>query len=614
MKQQTAWYAPLGLMAAAIVGYAFFYNPPPYLTASIDANNVATFAVYDLPTLSDTGAGIRIFLSHGDGTYFMGSVAEFATHTHTYQAGNYSAFAEVVVTYDDQDEPPKRTGAINVQASSNTAVPSPPVPLANGKKILLNRTTNAVPGDSITYIITYEHDGRCSDGTLSGSVKFTYDNTLLDFGQPDLFSETAGNTTATGSATTKEYTFSNLNPGGQRSFFVRLKTEETAAVDAAMSPAPHVELILNGAITGRKCDMDTFVSRDTIVGQQIAAAHDPNFKTVLKNDLCQGDFVTWRIDFQNLGNAPTDSVVISDWIDTLFEYNSVTVLNAQSKFSVVPSAYNPAAREWRFKMAPINLRGLGERGVSEEATKGHVVFQVKKRDHIPCNAAANAARIFFGYNPPVFTSTVLAAYPCDTLNCAPCDTTELLLPPRTIIAGDSLNILSDLPASLDGFSGSDWNFKWYPTDGLDNPFVLTPTLTKAVYRTYTLVASTTSDSCQQVVVTVPVRPAAQLNMTVGTPCDKNLWSINAQATGRPPTNLVWNYGSAGTASWSRPNLSGSQTVYVAVWDTQTDQYVEKWVALPFNCPSKKPFPVWPLVALAVVVMGLALWYFLFKKP
>jgi hypothetical protein len=228
---------------------------------------------------------------------------------------------------------------------------------------------------------------------------------------------------------------------------------------------------------------------------------------------------------------------VSDWIDTLFEYNSVTVLD--SKFPVTPVAYNPGAREWRFSMTGINLRGLGEKGVQEEDTKGFVVIRAKKRVHPKCNAAANAARILFGCNPPVFTATALATFPCDS-TCSPCNLEkEFVLPPRGIAGGDSLFTVAQFTAAFGNKALlGGWTFKWYPTDGLGNPFDAMPILTKPISRTYTLVASD-SINCKYFIATVPVMPPHPLGINISKQCSSNTgWSITATATGRPPDHLV----------------------------------------------------------------------------
>jgi hypothetical protein len=89
------------------------------------------------------------------------------------------------------------------------------------------------------------------------------------------------------------YTFSGMKSGDQRSLFILLKTRDTASVNMPLLPAPFVTLTFLG-----ERESECAVYGDMIVGQNIASSHDPNYKTVLENDLCTGDSVTWRIDFQ----------------------------------------------------------------------------------------------------------------------------------------------------------------------------------------------------------------------------------------------------------------------------------------------------------------------------
>jgi hypothetical protein len=86
--------------------------------------------------VTGTDAFIRIFLSHGDGTFFIGTLDELGAHSHTYafDADGYYAFAEVIAAYDDNDKPPKRTALTQI-TNLNSSVTTPPAGFSlNGKK------------------------------------------------------------------------------------------------------------------------------------------------------------------------------------------------------------------------------------------------------------------------------------------------------------------------------------------------------------------------------------------------------------------------------------------------------------------------------------------------
>lgn len=632
MKMKKSWLLAPASIGLAAVCYAFFGPPPPppSLTVSLSSGNVATFTPNDLPVPSGTGASTWLLLSHGDGTYFMGTPSQLSAHSHQYTPGStYHPFLEYVEVYDDNKKPPGRT-AVSVSISSGTAPTEAPT-LIPSNNIRLQRSTNPVPGDSVTYIITYENMPDCASA-VGGKIKFTYDNTVFEYGQTDnYFQEGAATVSSSGSSTTREISFTNLPAGGQRNFFIRLKTKDGVDTNRVLNPATHVELALDKGASDLCWSTTPFT--DTITGERVLASHDPNFKTVVKNDLCRGDSVTWRIDFQNTGNAMEDSVVVADWIDTIFEFNSVTLID--SKFPVSSMQWRPGTREVRFAMFPITLHGLGEPALlKEEDTRGYVILRAKKRQIYPypkCSAAANAARIFFGCNPPVFTETALASYACDTINCTPCSImVDTFLPAAAIPPSPGGPVISSVQlTSLLGDSLSGWNFKWYPTAGLDNPLTAVPNVTSPVNRTYTLVASYTGSvpSCSQAVIRVPVAPAHRLQMTATPVLSANSncpnapkWSVRAKVAGKDTLNLVWNNCTyTGRGTWYSPeqNLDPSN-YYVSVWDTLSDDYVETWVRLPMQCNntgSGGSLPAWLRYLLyglgATLLLGIA--YRLLKR-
>lgn len=606
--------------------YSFYYWQPSLVATPNSSNtNEFSFDLTGLPSLTGANAKWKVMLSHGDGTYFFGTLAELSAHRHTYSNGNHTAFAEVVAAYDDDKKPPKRAISVPVNISGLTN-PSQPDDLQtmNGRKILLRKTTRAVPGDIITYMITYEHDATCNGGNLGGTIKFQFDDVLFNYVSTDRFNSEDANYNSAGLVTISfDNTNKELVSGEQRSVFITLQTKTTAQVGTLLGSKPNVEVEFKYKPTSSEyttCTHTSSIHRDTIHDQSISDSHDPNFKTVVQNGLCNGDYVTWRVDFQNEGTAPETLIVVSDWIDTLFEYESVTVLQGQCTFQVSAERYNPANREWRFVMSGPNvaLRGLGESGVREDETKGHVVFRVKKRAHPKCNAAANSARIIFGCNPPVFTDVALADFPCTTdslpqpLPCPTC--TTFVFDSLPVVAADT-GVALITPAQLASFFANlqlpnSWTYKWYPALHLSNPLVAMPTLTRAVNRKYTLVASHNSD-CVKVVVHVLVKPPTPLGLTFKKWCtgttSGDKWNVTATATptSRSNTDLLWKPCGSNVGSQSIGPVSGGNTAYFGVWDTLTDQVAEGWVWLPDTCPSPN-FPWgWVLVILGGIVLVVA---------
>lgn len=626
MKRKHVWVATTALLAVIIPLLSFYFYTGPTLGVNINASNQATYPMTNVPTPSSASEILRVFVSHGDGTYYLGTYDSLvATHSHQYAdngSTGYSAFAETILLYDDHNKPPERTSSQNFTVNLTGSISAQPS-LIQDDNIELSRTTNPVSGDSLTYIIRYEHPGNtvCTD-TLDGMVKFQYDTNIFDDVQADLFFDESENETTNGNVATKVFTFTDLAPGQQRSMFVLLHTKDNIRTLTALSPSTNVEL----NFTDKESCSSIPTYRDTVmVGEMVLASHDPNIKSVVSNQLCSGDStVTWRIDFQNYGNATEDSVVVSDWIDNLFDFNSVEIVD--SKFTVTDIQQRPNTREYRFVMAGSDmiLKGMREANVREDETRGYLVLRAKKETFIACNAMANAARIFFGCNPPVTTETALAPFAClDSI----CDSCTVLLDlrldsvkvqPAPGNPGSYVFLTADnLPSQLTSlFASNDWAYKWYPSAGMADPFVLYPQLDRQYRRTYTLVASRETN-CERVVLRVNVWPEDVLGMDVeydlagGCPGGPPIWDLTAIATGRPPTHLVWNNCQFSGVDTFRQGGLSQNFFYVAVWDTLTDQYVERWVNLPNTCPKKPPIPPW-VWAVAVVLLLIS-GYFFFRR-
>ncbi|MEZ4966062.1 MAG: hypothetical protein R2791_12545 [Saprospiraceae bacterium] len=606
MKKIRSWMTVLGMLSLSVIYFSFF-DPPadPTLVTTIDNNNVASFTVNDLPTVSGTGSGLRIFLSHGDGTYFMGTPGELAGHSHHYAhaAGGYLPFAEVIAFYDDNKKPPKRTVPDTVPTSGTATAPTY-TPPAMSNNILLRKTCSIVPGDSITYIITYEHPGDCST-SLNGTILFKFDDAVFDFRQSDLFGE---NEQTSPGAGIREYTFTNLAPGEQRSFFVLLETKATVAVGSSLSALTNVSLAFGRSDVPSGCSDLTFT--DTIADGAVLSSHDPNHKTVYENAICQDQEVTWRIDFQNEGDAPETNIVVSDWIDPLLDFDAVQVTGHSPNIgsvSVVRTDINN--REYRFKMNGLNLKGLGQRDVREDETKGYFLLKTSLNNNARCNAVANASRIFFGCNPPVFTETALAPIPCDSL-CGPCTTLLDTILPVSINPGKEVFDPSMLPPAIHSkLNNGAWYFKWYPGTGLSDPFTLVPVVDQAYNRTYTLVASS-AVNCERIVVRVPLKPDPPLTMAINKVClGSSGWKFDATAQSAQKQDLIWNDCSTNINPFTM-QLPSPQRVYVGVWDTLTDRVAEAWIIDPScsSSPACSPACIWAAVALIALLLFLVFPY------
>lgn len=607
----------LAVAVSAVVGWSFFWPSLPTLTAIQSASNAKeyAFSVSPLPGSS----GHRILLYHGDGTFFLGTASELISHRHTYPTSQtYTAFAEAVGLYDD-DVPPKRTAPISVTPGTTGTHTSTTAPLASW--VLLRRDVNAVPGDSITYIATCEN--KCPN-SISGKIRFKFDDDKFDYIQTDCnFDAPSAPTsimTSNGLEATVELDFTNLAPGAQLNALFLLETSTGVSVGAPLNIPPTAEL----QITQGVCKETTYT--DQILGQTVVASHDPNYvESFGSNDMCKQEEVTWRVHFQNYGNAPEDSVQIYCWIDTLLDFNSVKLIGGnpyQQPQITETSLPDRRIRKYvLYQHQPrIDLKGTKESPVpQEEDTRGYIELQAKRRITRKCNAILSRARIHFSCNPPIETNTMLTPFPC-TDTCNTCIPDTIVLPTQTLAANSPL-----IPPSFHStawyaaLQKSDTYLKWYPSEGISGTFQVNPTLDNPIRREYILVASY-PDTCLRTVVKVPVtmncplRLNIQQTLTPGTDCTKPTWDVTVTAVGANAANLLWNYNCLkGVSSHTWPTLSEG-VLYVSVWDITTGCSVEKWIKVGGNCGQSPPWSDVTIFLAGLLVTAIAfLLYRIFRK-
>ncbi len=488
---------------------------------------------------------------------------------------------------------------------------------------MLQSTCSAVPGDFITYIVTCDFRGMCSTpSTATGSVTFRYNERVFNFigmspapiyNSTGLVVDALDNPNNTTDPILKKvvYTFSNIPTDRQFNLFFQLQTKNDASL-LGLNPMPSAELQVSS--TG---GCDKFEVNDLITGQTVRSSHDPNYVEIVSNDPCDlsGD-IKWRIHFQNEGNAPEDSIWITDWIDPMLDFsNATTPVWSGINGSTLATWKRQGDRTVNWFIDGLRLKGLGQRGVREDETRGYVELITKKSQHFDCSAFVNRARIRFGSKPPIETADAIVSMPCtrDELCSDSCLTIlDTAFARRATLLGDLLlngpMFTTNAVAMLDNAS----HLKWYPADGLYSAITLNPSLTKNVRRVYTLVAS--FPGCKRSIIRVPVGPDCNIRFTQKTllsngDCNKPNWNLTVNAIGVPATNLMWHNGTTGVSSFLTANHT-PQLVYVGVWDTLTGCSAEKWIKLADKCPSSNPRGPW--VPIGVVAFMVVIAFFLLK--
>jgi uncharacterized repeat protein (TIGR01451 family) len=134
----------------------------------------------------------------------------------------------------------------------------------------------------------------------------------------------------------------------------------------------------------------------------VSNSYDPNLKSVYPSKIIddKNGKLTYTIQFQNTGNAPAQHIYIIDTLDANLDISTFELL-AYTVQPVVQLIGNVA----RFNFPNINLPDSNS---NEPGSHGFVQFRIKLKDSLQLHTAIeNTSSIYFDFNPPVQTNTVV---------------------------------------------------------------------------------------------------------------------------------------------------------------------------------------------------------------
>ncbi len=246
--------------------------------------------------------------------------------------------------------------------------------------------TPSRPGFNSTFKILYKNKGT---QIQSGSILFTYDNTLMDFVScsPNSYNQTTN--------------FINMNyldlmPTEVREFIIILNINspmETPPVNAGD------DLGFDAIILPIEND-EVPADNHSQIKVTAVNSYDPNDKTCLEGNTISpemvGEYVHYVIRFENTGTFAAENVVIADIIDaTKFEINTLIPQSSSHDFF---TRINGNKVEFIFEN--INLP------FDDENNDGYVAFKIKTKSNLVVgDELTNTASIYFDYNFPIITNT-----------------------------------------------------------------------------------------------------------------------------------------------------------------------------------------------------------------
>ena len=177
-----------------------------------------------------------------------------------------------------------------------------------------------------------------------------------------------------------------------------------------------------------------------MLSDSIRGSHDPNDKRVqpavglTPNEIASGKELLYTIRFQKTGNLPADRVRITDKLDTALDVSTLRLVASSHEIS-------------SFRLLPGNLLevvfnniNLKDSSSNELESHGFISFAIQRNKIYKNNyKIQNTAAIYFDFNEPIFTNTVVT----------PLATTVLATFEPKPIAKEANLLISPNPSSKD---------------------------------------------------------------------------------------------------------------------------------------------------------------------
>ncbi|MFN3753122.1 T9SS type A sorting domain-containing protein [Flavobacterium sp.] len=321
------------------------------------------------------GSETSTIISDASGNYTI-NVGQ-GTHTITPVIENVSGFtispANVSVNFPTQSSP------LNQNFCLSAGVP------IHDFDITLIPLSPAVPGFDSNYKIVYKNTGNTID---SGTILLNFPDTTLDF-------VSASISPATNSGGTLSWSFSNLMPFETRTINLTFNLNSPMEI-----PPLNGDDVLNYTTFISETDAAMPSVNTHSLNQIVVNSFDPNDKICLEGESLGNDFignyVSYRIRFENTGTFPAQNIVVKDVIDvTKFDISSLAPITGSHNFYT-----RIIGNTVEFVFENINLP------FDDATNDGYVVFKIKLLPNVIQGVTfSNQASIFFDYNFPIVTNT-----------------------------------------------------------------------------------------------------------------------------------------------------------------------------------------------------------------
>jgi uncharacterized repeat protein (TIGR01451 family) len=244
------------------------------------------------------------------------------------------------------------------------------------------------------YWLNYKNKGTVP---LSGSFSMTYDPVLLFQTSDAVPDQHTGNTLT--------WNYTALQPGENHMIFLTFDVPSDVNLIGD-------SIFAYCQISTSPGDMFMADNADTLM-QVITGAYDPNDKTAHPAGLTNQGFILhnqeiqYTIRFQNTGNDTAYQVVIKDTLNLNMDIESFTLLASSHNVTYSITGTNIITFAFSNIMLPDSF-------INPAASQGFVRYSVMPEPGLAdYTVVTNTAAIYFDFNPPILTNTVVNTYVSD---------------------------------------------------------------------------------------------------------------------------------------------------------------------------------------------------------
>lgn len=252
--------------------------------------------------------------------------------------------------------------------------------------VVIEPIDRARPGFDAYYKVLVRNNGN---QTATGTVRFTYDAATAEYIQSTPLAASAG----FGSVT---WNVEGLLPLSEVEYIVKLNLNTPTD-----TPPLNANDVLKFSAVANIAQDEVATNDEATLEQTVVNSFDPNDKICLGGDYVRpehvGDYMYYRIRFENLGTASAQNIKVTDMIDTTkFDITSLSPVDGSHPFTTRVIQGNQV----EFMFNNIQL------GFADENNDGYLVFKIRSLNSLTEGAVLeNTASIYFDYNLPVVTNT-----------------------------------------------------------------------------------------------------------------------------------------------------------------------------------------------------------------